>query len=120
PLDAKTGLPAASFGDNGVVNLRSGITDKFPSASYGISSPPTIYRDLVIVGPGTQEGPSLGPSGDPRAFDVRTGELRWGFHTLPQPGEPGDETWGPGGWRARAGPSQGGRSTVAVARGMLC
>ena len=47
------------FGDNGEVNLRSGITDKFPSAAYGISSPPTIYRDLVIVGPGTQEGNRL-------------------------------------------------------------
>jgi glucose dehydrogenase len=118
-LDAKTGLPAPGFGDNGVVNLRSGVTDKFPSAAYGISSPPTIYRDLVIVGPATQEGPSLGPSGDPRAFDVRTGKLRWRFHTLPQPGEPGNETWGPDGWKDRSGPSQWGHSTIDVERGMI-
>ena len=68
-LDAKTGTPAAGFGDNGVVNLKAGITDKFPNAAYAITSPPTIYRHIVIVGPSTQEGPSLGPSGDTRAYD---------------------------------------------------
>jgi glucose dehydrogenase len=118
-LDAKTGVPVPAFGDNGVVNLRAGITDKFPKAAYGVSSPPTIYRDLVIVGPGTQEGPSLGPSGDPRAFDVRTGKLRWRFHTLPQPGEPGSETWPPDGWKDRSGPSQWGFATVDTERGMV-
>ena len=79
-------FPIQSFGDNGVVNLRAGITDKFPKAMYGITSPPTIYSDLVIVGPATQEGPSAGPSGDPRAFDVRTGKLRWRFHVIPESG----------------------------------
>jgi quinoprotein glucose dehydrogenase len=118
-LDARTGLPAASFGDNGVVDLRAGITDKFPNATYGISSPPAIYRDVVIIGPTTQEGPSLGPSGDPRAYDVRTGKLRWRFHTVPQPGEPGNETWGPGGWKDRSGPSQWGPATVDTERGMV-
>jgi quinoprotein glucose dehydrogenase len=118
-LDAKTGVPVAGFGDNGVVNLRAGITDKFPRAAYGISSPPAIYRDVVIVGPGTQEGPSLGPSGDSRAFDVRTGKLRWRFHLVPQPGESGNETWGPDGWKDRSGPSQWGAATVDVERGMV-
>ena len=118
-LEAKTGKPAAEFGDNGVVNLKAGITDKFPKAPYAISSPPAIYRDVVIVGPGTQEGPSLGPSGDPRAFDVRTGKLRWRFHTAPQPGEPGYETWPPDAWKDRSGPSQWGPATVDVERGMV-
>src|SRR5689334_14803910 len=118
-LDAKTGVPAAGFGDNGVVNLRAGITDKFPRAAYGITSPPAVYRDVVIVGPATQEGPTLGPSGDPRAFDIRTGKLRWRFHTLPQPGEAGNETWGPDGWKDRSGPSQWGGATVDTERGMV-
>jgi len=118
-LDARTGGPAASFGDNGVVNLKAGITDTFANASYGISSPPAIYRDLVIVGPATQEGPSQGPSGDPRAYDVRTGKLLWRFHTVPQPGEPGSGTWGPGGWKNRSGPSQWGPATVDAERGMV-
>lgn len=104
-LDAKTGKPVTGFGDNGVVNLRAGVTDNFPKANYGISSSPAIYRDVVIVGPSTQEGPTLGPSGDPRAFDVRTGKLLWTFHTVPRPGEPGNETWGPDGWKDRSGPS---------------
>src|ERR1017187_2025756 len=118
-LSAKTGVPVAGFGDNGVVNLRAGITDQVPNAAYGITSPPTIYRDLVIVGPATQEGPSHGPSGDPRAFDVRTGKLRWRFHTIPQPGEPGSDTWGPEGWKDRSGPSQWGFATVDVQRGLV-
>ncbi|MFN7922122.1 MAG: PQQ-binding-like beta-propeller repeat protein [Bryobacteraceae bacterium] len=118
-LDAKTGTPANSFGDNGIVDLKSGITDKYPRAPYWVSSPPSIYRDLVIVGPGTQEGPTLGPSGDPRAYDVRTGRLRWRFHTVPQPGEPGSETWGKDGWKDRSGPSQWGPSTVDVERGLV-
>jgi quinoprotein glucose dehydrogenase len=102
-----------------VVNLRAGITDQFPKAAYGITSPPTIYRDLVIVGPATQEGPARGPSGDPRAFDVRTGKLRWRFHVVPQPGEPGNETWGPEGWKGRSGPSQWGFATVDTERGIV-
>jgi glucose dehydrogenase len=118
-LEAKTGLPAAEFGDNGVVNLKAGITDQFPRAVYGISSPPAIYRDVVIVGPTTQEGPSFGPSGDPRGFDVRTGRVLWRFHLVPQPGEPGNETWGPAGWKDRSGPSQWGPATVDTERGMV-
>jgi glucose dehydrogenase/cytochrome c5 len=118
-LDAKTGAPAAGFGDNSVVNLRAGITDNFPQASYSISSPPAIYRDVVIVGPATQEGPTLGPSGDPRGFDARTGKLLWRFHTVPQPGEPGNDTWGPDGWKDRSGPSQWGPGTIDTERGMV-
>ncbi len=118
-LEARTGRPAAGFGDNGVVNLKAGITDKFPQAAYAVTSPPTIYRRVVIVGPSTQEGPSLGPSGDPRAYDVRTGKLLWRFHTVPQPGEPGNQTWGAGGWKDRSGPSQWGPATIDTERGMV-
>jgi quinoprotein glucose dehydrogenase len=118
-LDAKTGLPVRTFGDNGTVDLKAGVADKFPRALYAISSPPAIYRNVVIVGPATQEGPSLGPSGDPRAFDVRTGKLLWRFHTVPQPGEPGSDSWGPGGTKDRSGPSQWGPGTVDTARGMV-
>jgi glucose dehydrogenase len=118
-LDAKTGAPVAGFGNNGSVNLRIGVADKFPKSGYGISSPPTIYRDVVIVGPATQEGPSHGPSGDPRGYDVRTGKLLWVFHTVPRPGEPGNESWGPNGWVDRAGPSQWGPSTLDTKLGLI-
>ena len=118
-LDAKSGRPVPDFGDNGEVNLRVGVADAYPNAHYSISSPPAIYKDLIIVGPSTQEGPSKGPSGDPRAFDARTGKLVWRFHTVPQPGEPGNETWGPNGWKDRAGPSQWGPITVDAERGLV-
>jgi quinoprotein glucose dehydrogenase len=118
-LDAKTGQPVPAFGDNGQVNLRAGAADNFPRAGYGVTSPPAIYRNLVIVGPSTQEGPSRGPSGDPRAFDARTGKLVWRFHTVPQPPEPGSETWGRDGGRDRAGPSLWGLINVDAERGLV-
>ena len=118
-LDAKTGLPAKPFGDNGTLNLRAGVADNFPKSAYGVTSPPAIYRNVVIVGPSTQEGPSLGPSGDPRGFDARTGKLLWRFHTVPQPGEPGSETWGADGWKDRSGPSQWGFATIDMERGLV-
>lgn len=118
-LDARTGAPVLNFGSGGQVDLRPGVADRFPKASYSVTSPPAIYRDLIIVGPNTQEGPSRGPSGDPRAFDARTGKLVWRFHTVPQPGEPGSDTWGPEGWKDRAGPSLWGLINVDTARGLV-
>jgi len=118
-LDARSGKPVADFGDNGTLNLRNGVADEYPGAAYAVTSPPAIYRDLVIVGPSTQEAVSAGPSGDARAFDARTGKLVWRFHTVPRPGEPGNETWGEGGWKNRAGPSLWGPITVDVERGMV-
>ncbi len=73
----------------------------------------------MIVGPATQEGPSLGPSGDPRGYDARTGKLLWRFHLIPEPGQPGSETWPPDGRMNRSGPSQWGPGTVDVERGMV-
>jgi glucose dehydrogenase len=118
-LDAANGKPIAEFGANGEVDLRAGVADDFPRAGYAITSPPAIYKNLAIVAPSTQEGPSRGPSGDPRAFDVRTGKLVWRFHTVPQPGEPGNETWGEDGWKQRSGPSLWGLINVDVERGLV-
>ena len=117
-LDAKTGSPAMEFGDNGIVNLRTGYADRFPNAPYAVSAPPSIYRNVIIIDPATQERPSLGPSADIRAFDVRNGKQLWSFHTVPRPGEAGNETWGPDGWKDRAGPSQWGAATIDTERGL--
>jgi quinoprotein glucose dehydrogenase len=118
-LDAKTGKPAAGFGDNGELNLRTGFADDYPDAEYSVTSPPAIYKNLAIFGPALQEGPSHGPSGDPRAIDIRTGKLVWRFHVLPRPGEPANDTWGPDGWKNRSGPSTWGFITVDAARGLV-
>lgn len=118
-LSAKTGEPLSEFGKNGIVDLREGVSDKYPRAFYSVSSPPAIYKDLAILGPSTQETGRYGPSGDPRAFDIRTGKLIWRFHTVPQPGEANAGTWGPGGEPDRSGPPTWGLFTVDNARGMV-
>lgn len=118
-LDAKTGKLVPDFGDNGEVNLRAGVADNYPNAIYNVTSPPAIYKNLIIVGPELQETPSKGPSGDPRAFDALTGKLVWRFHTVPQPGEPGNETWGPDGWKDRGGPPAWGGITVDEENGLV-
>src|SRR5580700_9955980 len=76
-------------------------------------------RWFATLGPSTPETPSKGPSGDPRAFDAKSGKLVWRFHAVPQPGEPGNETWGPDGWKDRSGPSAWGGMTLDAARGLL-
>jgi quinoprotein glucose dehydrogenase len=118
-LDVKTGLPISSFGNSGMVNLRDEVADKYPGALYTISSPATIYKNLAIISPSTQEFGSKGPSGDPRAFDIVTGKQVWRFHTVPQPGEPEDGSWGPEGWKERAGPSAWGGATLDPASGLV-
>ncbi|PYT59007.1 MAG: quinoprotein glucose dehydrogenase [Acidobacteria bacterium] len=102
-LDAKTGKPCREFGKDGWVDLRAGIADAYPRAEYSVTSPPAIYQDLVITGAAVPEYPSKGPSGEVRAFDVRSGKLVWTFHTIPRPGEPGHESWEGDAWKERTG-----------------
>jgi len=102
-LNAHTGKPCRDFGEGGTVNLRGGVADAFPSAEYSVTSPPAVYQDLVITGAAVPEYPAKGPSGVVRAFDVRSGNLVWTFHTIPQPGEMGHETWQEDAWKDRTG-----------------
>lgn len=118
-LNAKTGKPVPGFGEEGKVNLRVGVADHFPKGRYGMSSPPAIYRNLVFTGAQLQEQPAKGPSGDVRAWDVRTGKLVWTFHTIPRPGEPNHEVWQGDEWVDRSGANVWGFMTVDVERGML-
>jgi len=89
-LDAGTGAPVAGFGQDGAVDV--GI-------AYG--GTPTLYGNVAIIGAASGEVPQ-GPAGNPRAFDVLTGEKLWEFQTVPRPGEPYNETWGDG-WQNRGG-----------------
>lgn len=118
-LDAKTGKPSPGFGDGGIVDLRKGFLDEWPKSLYAVSSPPSIYRDLVIVGSALQESPGRGPSGDVRAFDVRSGKLVWTFHTVPRPGEPGHETWEGDSWKDRSGVNVWSIMSVDTERGFV-
>ena len=118
-LNAKTGKLTTSFGDNGKVNLKIGVADKFPRGRYGVSSPGVIYKNLILTGGQLQEEPANGPSGDVRAWDIHTGKLVWTFHTVPRPGERNHDTWQEDQWADRSGANVWGFMTVDVQRGML-
>jgi quinoprotein glucose dehydrogenase len=94
-LDAQTGRPVLDFGDNGEVDLARGLLWEVNAAHYTNTSPPVVFKDLVIVGNGVPDVLIYknDPPGDVRAFDARTGKLAWTFHTIPQKGEYGNETW---------------------------
>lgn len=118
-IDAATGQPDPAFGDGGMVNLRLGVADRFPRAGYGMTSPPAVYRNLVICGSLAADGEPRGPSGDVRAFDARTGKLVWRFHVVPQPGEFGHDTWEAGAWKDRGGINAWSILSVDQARGIV-
>ena len=118
-LDALTGRPVAGFGKGGAIDLRAGVAEKFPEKSYGMSSPPIVYRDLVICGSRVSDGEPQGPSGDVRAFDARTGRLVWTFHTVPRPGEFGHETWEKDSWIDRGGTNVWSTMSLDEERGII-
>jgi quinoprotein glucose dehydrogenase len=103
-LDARKGEPVQSFGDNGIVNLKTPeVLNGFPNAYFGFSSPVLMVGDVIVAGGRVQEAPTLGAAGDVRGFDVRSGRLLWTFHTVPRPGEIGHETWEGDSWKGRSG-----------------
>jgi quinoprotein glucose dehydrogenase len=97
-LDAVTGVPAAGFGKNGRIDLRDDLGRDPSTLSIYLTSPGVIYKDLLIVG-GREPETLPAPPGDIRAYDVRTGKLRWSFHTIPHPGEFGYDTWPKEAWK---------------------
>jgi quinoprotein glucose dehydrogenase len=118
-VDARTGVPDPDFGSGGFVDLRAGSGREMSTTFYGLTSPPAVYRDAVILGFSAGEGKPTEAPGDIRAFDVRTGRQLWAFHTVPRPGTAGHESWDGDGWRDRGGVNPWGGITVDVERGMV-
>src|SRR5262245_10216960 len=118
-LDASTGKPCPDFGDSGSVDLRADVAERWPDATYGVTAPPAVFRDLVITGSAVQEFPALGPAGDVRAFDARSGKRAWTFRTVPRPGEPGSETWEGSSWKERSGVNVWSIPSVDAERGLV-
>jgi glucose dehydrogenase len=118
-IDAGSGKPDNNFGRNGFVDLRQDVADKFPGREYGMTSPPAVYKNLIICGSLTADGTPQGPLGDVRAYDARTGKLVWTFHTVPRPGEFGNDTWEAGSWKDRAAANAWSILTVDVERGIV-
>ncbi len=104
-LDADTGRPIQTFGNAGIVDLKLEFDQELDleTAPVGLNAAPTIVDDVVIVG-AAHEGGANPPTksnvkGYVRGFDVRSGRRLWIFHTIPQPGEFGNQTWLDDSWR---------------------
>lgn len=91
-VNATTGKLIETFGSKGKVDLHDGLGRNVKDLYVTATSPGTVYKDLFILGSRVDEGAAAAP-GHIRAFDVRTGAIRWIFHTIPQPGEFGFDTW---------------------------
>lgn len=118
-IDAATGKLDTAFGQNGSIDLTAGMMDKFPGRAYGMTSPPSIFGNLVICGAWTSDGEPQAPSGDIRAFDVRTGKEVWRFHVVPREGEFGVETWKGNSWKDRGGVNAWSVMSVDTERGLV-
>jgi quinoprotein glucose dehydrogenase len=91
-ISARTGDLVKSFGNDGIVSLKEGLGERSKDSYVVLRTPGIVYKDLLIIGSALSETMGAAP-GFIRAFNVRSGKLEWIFHTIPQPGEPGYETW---------------------------
>ena len=118
-LNAATGQPISTFGQNGRIDLRGGLGREPVSAqSIALTTPPIVFEDLFIVG-GRNPESLPAPPGDIRAFDVRTGKLRWTFHTIPHPGEVGYDTWPAEAWKFSGAANNWAGMSVDISRGIV-
>ena len=118
-VDARTGKSILSFGNQGVVDLREGLGRDPRSLSLVQSTTPgRIFENLLILGSATNEGYRSAP-GDIRAYDVRTGQLAWAFHTIPHPGEFGYETWPKDAWKTVGGANSWTELSLDEERGIV-
>lgn len=117
-IDLASGKPFADFGRGGRIDLHYDLGRDPKQQSVSLTTPGVIYKDLFIVGGRTSEG--LPASyGDIRAYDVRTGRLRWTFHTIPRPGEYGYRTWPKNAWKYTGGANNWAGMAVDVKRGLV-
>jgi quinoprotein glucose dehydrogenase len=117
-LDGATGKPIQDFGTQGRIDLREGLGRDPARQSILLTTPGVIYKDLLIVGGRTSEGLPATP-GDIRAYDVRTGRMRWSFHTIPRPGEFGYKTWPRYAWKVAGSANNWAGMSVDVERGLV-
>ena len=118
-LDAKTGKPMPSFGQNGSASLKEGLGERAEQLYVLSNTPGAIYQDLLIIGTRLSEGPGPAAPGHIRAYDVRTGRVRWVFRTIPHPGEFGYDTWPADAWTHIGGANAWSGISVDTARGLV-
>src|SRR5271167_2683735 len=117
-LNANTGKPVTTFGEDGRIDLRGDLGRDPQRQSVALTSPGIVYKDVIIVGGRNPETLPAAP-GDVRAFDARTGKLRWSFHTIPHPGEFGYDTWPKEAWKTSGAANNWAGMTVDPARGIV-
>ncbi|KMS52073.1 pyrrolo-quinoline quinone [Sphingobium cupriresistens LL01] len=117
-LDPKTGKPVQSFGQGGRIDLREGLDRDPDDVAVFATTPGVVYNDLLIMGFRTSENAPAAP-GTIRAYDVRTGKIRWAFHTIPYPGEKGHETWPADAYRTAGASNNWAGMAVDEKRGIL-
>jgi quinoprotein glucose dehydrogenase len=117
-LDPATGASLQDFGDHGRIDMREGLDRPAEAIALALTTPATIWNDLAIVGFRTAESAPAAP-GAIRAYDVRTGRLRWAFNTIPRPGQPGHATWPADAWKTAGGANNWAGMVVDTARGIL-
>jgi quinoprotein glucose dehydrogenase len=118
-LDAATGRLVPGFGRGGRVDLGEGLGRDLAGAYVRATTPGVVYHDLLILGSAVGEGPGPSAPGHVRAFDVRTGAVRWTFRTIPQPGEYGHDTWPPDAWKTAGGANSWSGLSLDHARGLV-
>jgi glucose dehydrogenase len=118
-IDARTGKPIPSFGQDGRVDLKQGLGRDPKTLSLVQSiTPGRVFEDLLILGSATNQGYGSAP-GDIRAFDVRSGRVVWTFHTIPHPGEFGYDTWPRDAWKTVGGANVWGEFSLDEKRGIV-
>jgi quinoprotein glucose dehydrogenase len=117
-LDLKTGRPDGAFGGQGWIDLRDDLGRPKEGLTVGLTTPGVVYGDLLIIGSICSEGLPAAP-GDIRAYDARTGKLRWTFHTIPHPGEFGHDTWPKDGWKNFGAANNWAGMALDVKRGLV-
>jgi len=118
-LDARSGRPISTFGQGGSVSLLEGLHRDVTGLYVLSNTPGAIYKDLLILGTRVSEGPGAAAPGHIRAYDVRTGRVRWVFHTIPHPGELGHDTWPEDAWKRIGGANAWSGISVDEARGLV-
>lgn len=124
-LDAKTGARVGSFGKNGIIDLKQDDDQEVDliTGELGLHSTPVVAKDVVIVGAAhlAEARPKSfhNVKGYVRAFDVRTGKRLWIFHTIPQPGEFGNDTWLDDSWSYTGNTGVWGQISVDEQLGMV-
>jgi len=117
-IDASTGIPVNSFGDGGHIDLRQSLDHDRAGLFWSINTPGVVYKDLYIIGGRVAEEQPSAP-GHIRAYNIRTGEREWIFHTIPHPGEVGYDTWPEDAWERIGGANNWAGMSLDEERGIV-